>query len=783
MTKIEEYNSIYGLIEKNSYVINPLVVSLSGGMAFGIRGAVLGFIISLVDEGLEQTCIMGGDYFTRSFIGASTFYNIYPSYVATGFGVAGGILVSTSTIGNYDVNNIIYPIIPVVIGATAKGIRGTVVWGVAVGAIDRLFIHFNITNKYYLTYSWISIACVNPIFGTSLIVNAAGAVLGTIFASYEENIDINLKSLDLSKNLYSTYHKVIESRQLTNHILAHAKTLLITQIALEKFLVKTLYYQQNMIYSFEHLNDARATSLNQLNSIALKFILFIIPFSLSKIASQIISSYYSTKLYLQFDDNLRDLLFTNETALRLSFDKNATVLIDNLRADSKVISYDGAILISDYVSKTIKGTYGFCILMKNSPDLLIYSAIYNKITQYISSYIANRQSELDSKIKLQESFIATELKHNMHNIRIINERGGVSHTKNKLSELYDILRIYEFERDQILIIFDAWIYFISTADFIYNYYIVGYKINTGKVNFDDRTNIHYSTWRVSKLLSWEAKKSKELKKIYRALERINLFLDKAKYLVEESSDKIVRVKNHSVHDKLVLTRLNITIKGDLLLKIYHCELNYGKVYVLTGPSGSGKSSLVSKIIEIKENQIGGNGLIFYPNNSKIILITQQDYFALNLTLQEVVFYPDIVNISKLDEVRSLLSDIGITKYALTQAENWYDVLSGGQKKKMMIISSIIKHPDILILDEAFNGLDKQSVQIMQNLITKHLSHSLVISIDHNVNENNRTGFYTDKIEIKNEEYCSMNLLENADVCVYRENSNFLSCSNIYNENI
>jgi ABC-type uncharacterized transport system fused permease/ATPase subunit len=38
---------------------------------------------------------------------------------------------------------------------------------------------------------------------------------------------------------------------------------------------------------------------------------------------------------------------------------------------------------------------------------------------------------------------------------------------------------------------------------------------------------------------------------------------------------------------------------------------------------------------------------------------------------------------------------------MNQTEDWYSVLSGGEKQKIRIISAIMQEPDVLILDEVF----------------------------------------------------------------------------------
>ena len=78
---------------------------------------------------------------------------------------------------------------------------------------------------------------------------------------------------------------------------------------------------------------------------------------------------------------------------------------------------------------------------------------------------------------------------------------------------------------------------------------------------------------------------------------------------------------------------------------------------------------------------------------------------------------------------------------------------GGQKKKIIIVSAIIKHPGILILDEAFNGLDSKSAREIQDLVKLNFAKSLVISIDHN------TDNHDNLLQISNQRLTFINSVE------------------------
>ena len=63
-------------------------------------------------------------------------------------------------------------------------------------------------------------------------------------------------------------------------------------------------------------------------------------------------------------------------------------------------------------------------------------------------------------------------------------------------------------------------------------------------------------------------------------------------------------------------------------------------------------------------------------------------------------------------------------------------LSGGQKRKLQILVMLMAYPDVLLLDEPFNGLDQKSVSEVIFLIKNYFldeKHSLIV-ISHQLDQ-------------------------------------------------
>lgn len=207
----------------------------------------------------------------------------------------------------------------------------------------------------------------------------------------------------------------------------------------------------------------------------------------------------------------------------------------------------------------------------------------------------------------------------------------------------------------------------------------------------------------------------------------------------------------------VLTLNNVKYKyngtNKYILKGVNADFEKGKLYVITGKSGTGKSTLLSLISGLDiatEGSILCDGKDLKDINrdvyrAKNIGVIFQGYNLLtNATaLENIVLSMNISGVkgkNKTEEATQLLSKVGINS---EKAGRKVLKLSGGEQQRVGIARAISHNPDIIIADEPTGNLDaateKSIMSIFQDFA--HEQNKCVIIVTHS----NQVAKYGDQV--------------------------------------
>lgn len=163
-------------------------------------------------------------------------------------------------------------------------------------------------------------------------------------------------------------------------------------------------------------------------------------------------------------------------------------------------------------------------------------------------------------------------------------------------------------------------------------------------------------------------------------------------------------------------------KGQIVLDNISFYLEKGKCYGFVGTNGSGKTMLFRALcgflhldsgkVVINGQQIGKN--IDFIQNAGVIIGEPQ--FLNHLSgLENLTALAQIKKLINEKEVLDALQVVGL----LSEKDKKVSKYSLGMKQRLRIAQAIMENPDILLLDEVFNGLDKDGTKQIQQLLLEY----------------------------------------------------------------
>lgn len=170
-----------------------------------------------------------------------------------------------------------------------------------------------------------------------------------------------------------------------------------------------------------------------------------------------------------------------------------------------------------------------------------------------------------------------------------------------------------------------------------------------------------------------------------------------------------------------------------VLKGISFNLEKGKLYGIVGENGSGKSTLLKIIIGLLK---ADNGIINI--NGKVGYCPQKSLVFSQLTVKEhIQYFGTAYNLKKINyqkQFNYLSKHFNFDKYKYDKAE----ILSGGTRQKLNLTLALLHEPELLILDEPYNGFDWETYMKFWKLTDKLLNNGCtILVVTHFINEIDR----------------------------------------------
>ena len=185
-----------------------------------------------------------------------------------------------------------------------------------------------------------------------------------------------------------------------------------------------------------------------------------------------------------------------------------------------------------------------------------------------------------------------------------------------------------------------------------------------------------------------------------------------------------------------LSNVTVCHGGITILDSIDWTVYRGERWAILGPNGSGKTTLLSLLCGDHPQAFGndvrifgkrrGSGETIWELKRRIGLASPEmhQYFPRMLSAREAVasgfcdrFAPEKLNAEQAARVEELMTRFGLTADA---GKRWWQ-LSTGTQRLLLLLRAVVKRPELLILDEPFQGMDAAHIAGFHRFLADELS--------------------------------------------------------------
>jgi len=196
---------------------------------------------------------------------------------------------------------------------------------------------------------------------------------------------------------------------------------------------------------------------------------------------------------------------------------------------------------------------------------------------------------------------------------------------------------------------------------------------------------------------------------------------------------------------LLLDKITCTFKSTqggqsyTAVKEAHVAIAPGEFVSVVGPTGCGKSTLLNVgagLLSPSSGQVKVFGQVLDGINERAGYMFQGEaLLPWRSALDNVTAGLEFAHVPKADAAAQ--GKVWLKRVGLGGFENRYPhQMSGGMRKRAMLAQTLIRNPDIILMDEPFSALDIQTRQLMENEVLDlwMAQRKAVLFITHDLDE-------------------------------------------------
>ncbi len=175
---------------------------------------------------------------------------------------------------------------------------------------------------------------------------------------------------------------------------------------------------------------------------------------------------------------------------------------------------------------------------------------------------------------------------------------------------------------------------------------------------------------------------------------------------------------------LTIENMSKSYTDRLLFDRVSFGINEGEKIGVIGINGTGKSTLLKIVAGLEEPD---SGTVTKGKKVRIAYLSQIPVFDEKLTILQNV----VLNQKAEEEYRNLEGEAAamLLRLGITDVNAFTGILSGGQKKRVALVRTLLTLAELLVLDEPTNHLDHEMAQWLEDYLNKYRGAFIMITHD------------------------------------------------------
>lgn len=171
---------------------------------------------------------------------------------------------------------------------------------------------------------------------------------------------------------------------------------------------------------------------------------------------------------------------------------------------------------------------------------------------------------------------------------------------------------------------------------------------------------------------------------------------------------------------LEIEDLKVEVEGKIILEHIDLEVPEGKTYILFGPNGSGKTSLLRTLMGFSGYKVLDGRISFKGKDITYAPINERAQLGIGMSFQrppsiDGVRVRDILKIcgAQEDEIDGLASRINFLDFLDRDVNVGF---SGGEIKRSEVLQLMAQQPDLMLIDEPESGVDLETIPLLGQML-------------------------------------------------------------------